>query len=212
MRGRTQPVATWRVLSPLSHAECRIEPLKLRSPLVGRQAELNTLFGALGRLSQGQGGIVTINGEAGLGKSRLVAEARNTLQKHGPGPHSDQPLIWLEGRCLSYASATAYHLWIDLLRNVLRAPPDASPNAVTLDLQQRVAELCPGQCHEIYPYLARLFAFPCRRRLRPAWTPSARSNSSAAHSKQWRPWSCVSPSGHPADRLRRPALVRSQLA
>ena len=84
-------MATWRVLSPISHAECRIEPLKLRSPLVGRQAELNTLFGALGRLSQGQGGIVSIIGEAGLGKSRLVAEARNTQQIIGLGPHSLQP-------------------------------------------------------------------------------------------------------------------------
>ena len=213
VRGRTEPVATWRVLSPLSHAECRIEPLKLRSPLVGRQAELNTLFGALGRLSQGQGGIVTINGEAGLGKSRLVAEARNTLQKHGPGPHSHQPLIWLEGRCLSYASATAYHLWIDLLRNALRAPPDASPNAVTLDLQQRVAELCPGQCHEIYPYLARLLAFPLPAEVaarldspQPAATQARHIPSSGDRGRVSR--QAVTP----ADCLRRPALVRSQLA
>jgi ABC-type oligopeptide transport system substrate-binding subunit/class 3 adenylate cyclase len=160
VRGRSEPVATWRVLSPISHTECRIEPLKLRSPLVGRQAELNTLFGALGRLSQGQGGIVTIIGEAGLGKSRLVAEARNTQQTIGLGPHSLQPLTWLEGRCLSYASATAYHLWIDLLRSALKAPPDAPPEVAARALQRWIQELCPGQCREIYPYLARLLALP----------------------------------------------------
>ena len=153
-------MAIWRVLSPLSHAECRIEPLKLRSPLVGRQPELDTLFAALGRLSEGQGGIVSIIGEAGLGKSRLVAEARNTQQVVGLGPHSLRPSTWLEGRCVSYASTTAYHLWIDLLRNELRAPLDAPPGIVAEALLGWVEELCADKCHEVYPYLARLLALP----------------------------------------------------
>ncbi|MCU0500442.1 MAG: ABC transporter substrate-binding protein, partial [Anaerolineae bacterium] len=160
IRGRAEPVVTWRVLSARPNAACGSERARLRSPLVGRQAELNTLFAALGRLSQGQGGIVPIVGEAGLGKSRLVAEARNTLQKHGPGPHSLQPLTWLDGRCLSYASGIAYHLWIDMLRNALRVSADAPPAAAAQALQQWIEQLCPDQCHEVYPYLARLLAYP----------------------------------------------------
>jgi ABC-type oligopeptide transport system substrate-binding subunit len=49
----------------------------LESPLVGREAEFAALQDALRRLQAGVGGIVTLVGEAGIGKSRLVAELRN---------------------------------------------------------------------------------------------------------------------------------------
>ena len=52
----------------------------LDSPLVGRQAEMAALNEALERLKRGVGGIVTIVGEAGIGKSRLVTELRKSQQ------------------------------------------------------------------------------------------------------------------------------------
>ena len=45
------------------------------APMVGREAELGHLRQRLARLLRGEGGIVTLVGEAGIGKSRLVAEA-----------------------------------------------------------------------------------------------------------------------------------------
>jgi DNA-binding SARP family transcriptional activator len=61
----------------------------LSSPLVGRDAELQALQGAIDRLAAGVGGIVTIVGEAGIGKSRLVAEIRkHNLAKHTIGNKS----------------------------------------------------------------------------------------------------------------------------
>src|SRR4029077_7254175 len=46
------------------------------SPFVGRQQDLATLQGLLGRAEQGRGQVVTIEGEAGVGKSRLLHEFR----------------------------------------------------------------------------------------------------------------------------------------
>jgi DNA-binding CsgD family transcriptional regulator len=46
-----------------------------RSPLVGRTAERAGLLASLERCSEGHGGLVLISGEAGVGKSRLIAEA-----------------------------------------------------------------------------------------------------------------------------------------
>jgi DNA-binding SARP family transcriptional activator len=74
----------------------------LSSPLIGRDAELRALEAAIERLRSGVGGIATLVGEAGIGKSRLVAECRR-----GVTP----PLQWIEGRCLSYATSVAYQMW-----------------------------------------------------------------------------------------------------
>ena len=186
---------------------------RLRSPLVGRQAELNTLFAALGRLSQGQGGIVSIIGEAGLGKSRLVAEARNTQQIIGLGPHSLQPLTWLEGRCLSYASATAYHLWIDLLRSALKAPPDAPPAVAAQALQRWIKELCPANATKSTRTWRACWRSRCRRTLRPPGNPrpaatQARDTFQAVETVVV----CLAKRSPLAACLRGSALVRFQLA
>ena len=76
VKGKAEPVSVYRVLA------ARQVPGKVRgiagleSPLVGREAELVALQKALERLQAGVGGIVTVVGEAGIGKSRLVAELR----------------------------------------------------------------------------------------------------------------------------------------
>src|SRR5207247_1870037 len=44
-------------------------------PLVGRHAELAAVRAAVGRVAAGQGGVLGLAGEAGIGKSRLAAEA-----------------------------------------------------------------------------------------------------------------------------------------
>jgi ABC-type oligopeptide transport system substrate-binding subunit/class 3 adenylate cyclase len=79
VKGKGEPVAVHRVLAAKAAAGGKARGIAgLESPLVGREAELGALQEALERLKAGVGGIVTIVGEAGLGKSRLVAEARET--------------------------------------------------------------------------------------------------------------------------------------
>jgi DNA-binding SARP family transcriptional activator len=63
-----------------------------RGPLVGRQAELATLGTALREAVRGRGSVVLVTGDPGLGKTRLVQEARR---------RAPAGTIWLEGRCAS---------------------------------------------------------------------------------------------------------------
>ncbi len=71
----------------------------LRAPLVGRNKELNEIKSALAELRRSKGSVVALIGEAGLGKSRMVAEARVA---------SPENIGFGEGRALSYTTGMSY--------------------------------------------------------------------------------------------------------
>jgi class 3 adenylate cyclase/tetratricopeptide (TPR) repeat protein len=132
----------------------------LESPLVGREDELAALRHAVEDLRAGVGGIVTLVGEAGLGKSRLVAELRKDLPL--PESPSQSPLGWLEGRCLSYGKSTAYLPWLDVMRGLLGIAGEHTPSDAGELLCKRLQALCPDNADDVYPYLARLLSLPVR--------------------------------------------------
>jgi hypothetical protein len=76
VKGWEQPLPVFRVLAA-KELPGKVRGIAgLESPLVGREAEFAALREALERLRAGVGGIVTLVGDAGIGKSRLVAELR----------------------------------------------------------------------------------------------------------------------------------------
>ncbi|MFN2282812.1 MAG: AAA family ATPase, partial [Anaerolineae bacterium] len=119
------------------------------SELVGRAAELSALREAMERLQSGIGGIVTLVGEAGIGKSRLIAEVRELTD-----------LRLIEGRCLSYAGSMAYGLWQDVLRALLEVTPDTPPAVVNHALRAHVRALDAERFLPTYAYLGKLLSVP----------------------------------------------------
>ena len=83
VKGKTEPVQVYKVLGQTA------EPGRLRgiegldSPLVGRDREIGTLKSVIAELRQGRGQVVSVMGEAGLGKSRLIAELQHALISEG---------------------------------------------------------------------------------------------------------------------------------
>ena len=137
------------------------------SPLVGRDAELQALQDTIDRLRSGIGGIVTVVGEAGIGKSRLVTEIRkhNLAKVRKPSQGLDPQ--WIEGRCTSYGINVAYGLWLDMLRRWLGMAPDARQTDVRDALRKHVHALCPDRVENVYPYLARMLALPIEEECSP---------------------------------------------
>src|SRR5690348_5550062 len=111
-------------------AWCRVcvwPPSKMTTPfspslvspvLVGREAQLSALDRLIDQAAHSRGHTVLITGEAGIGKSRLVAETirrvRNGLREDG----SDELLV-LQGRCFEPDHALPYAPLRDLLRTYL---------------------------------------------------------------------------------------------
>lgn len=85
-------------------------------PLLGRDEALAALEGCLDRASEGQGGVVLVSGEPGIGKTRC-AEALVALAE-------DQGALPLWGQCSEQAGAPAYWPWIQVLRDYAEANTD----------------------------------------------------------------------------------------
>jgi class 3 adenylate cyclase/tetratricopeptide (TPR) repeat protein len=152
VKGKAEPVSVYRVLAPRVASGKPRGIAGLESPLVGREAEVSALQEALTRLQVGVGGIVTIVGEAGIGKSRLVAELRKAA--------APLDVTWVEGRCLSYGESMAYLPWVDVLQGLLGMSVEDPSAAVRDALRGWVEGLCPDQFDEVYPFLGRMMSLP----------------------------------------------------
>src|SRR3954469_23214729 len=82
-----------------------------RSPLVGRKAERARLEGALQQAELGEGGLLLVSGEAGVGKTRLVQEVADG---------SEATVLWGQA---GQGGAVAYGPMVAALRSYLRAVP-----------------------------------------------------------------------------------------
>jgi len=141
LRGRSRPVDTYRVVCERDRHGRPAE-----GPLIGREAELAAVRGAFERVADGIGAIVSVTGEPGIGKSRLVADA--------VAPERDR-LRMLVGRGLSYTQGFAYWPIRDLLRDWLGVSATTREARVRLDLKAAVHELF-GPDDDRYPFLSNL--------------------------------------------------------
>jgi class 3 adenylate cyclase/DNA-binding NarL/FixJ family response regulator len=109
VKGAPDAVPVYRVLAEHS-VRTRIDVARERglTRLVARQNELEQLRHCFRLVQNGSGQAVSIIGDAGLGKSRLLYEFRQALA-------SDE-LTWLEGRCSPYNTAVAYLPITDMLK------------------------------------------------------------------------------------------------
>jgi class 3 adenylate cyclase/tetratricopeptide (TPR) repeat protein len=91
-------------------ARLDVESERGLTPLVGRDRDLGTLMDVFARVKAGQGQVVFVAGEAGIGKSRLLLEFRRRLAAAGELP------TWLEGRCISFGQSNPLLPVVDQLR------------------------------------------------------------------------------------------------
>ena len=98
LKGKVEPVPAWRLVRVRAVADGRTR--REDTPLVGREAELAVLRGALGDAVAARAArLVTLTGDAGVGKSRLVRELITDAESTA---HA------LRGRCLSYGEGITF--------------------------------------------------------------------------------------------------------
>ena len=128
-----------------------------RAALIGRDAEMRVLETALRQAVEGQGSVVVLTGEAGLGKTRLIQECRKRFIAW-VGAGSGRLPLWLEGRGASYASATPYGLYRQLVASWVAVAPDEPAARLQAALERALTNLM-GNANLLLP-LARMMGIP----------------------------------------------------
>ncbi|MGH2463385.1 MAG: ATP-binding protein [Candidatus Limnocylindria bacterium] len=141
VKGRDEPVTAWRLIGP------RLSPAGPRTTiggsLIGRDEEVGRLTRALDQLTAGQGQVVVMVGEAGIGKTRLLAEMRSLERPR---------LTWLEGHCASYGARSPFGPFLGMLRGWLGIVDEEADLAVRTRLRARLG----ADGAYLLPELARL--------------------------------------------------------
>jgi class 3 adenylate cyclase/tetratricopeptide (TPR) repeat protein len=131
-------------------ARTRLEAAARRglTPFVGRSAELEQLRDALDRASLGQGQVVAVVGEPGVGKSRLLWELTHSHRMHG----------WLsvQSTSVSYGKTTAYLPVIELLRGYFEIESRDDSRRIREKITGKVLTLAPELGPVVPAFLALL--------------------------------------------------------
>ncbi|HEY6333650.1 MAG TPA: AAA family ATPase, partial [Blastocatellia bacterium] len=112
---------------------------------IGRKRELAVIGSALDSMLGGQGHLVTIVGEAGVGKSRLLFEMRQQLE--------DRNVAVLSGRCEPDRRGISYMPFIEALRNAVNPPASGSSPELKSSVVSRIKEIDPNLEHYLPIYL-----------------------------------------------------------
>jgi len=139
LKGKRELVHLWQVIGQGAGRISLRRFAGLEAPMVGRDAELDRLLGATNALGRDQrGAVVTIVGEPGIGKTRLLSEWR-ARASIAPATRD-----WISASCLSYGRRIAYHAIVDLLLSALGSGEALDAEEVRANLSEAVTSHLDG--------------------------------------------------------------------
>ena len=152
LAGADESEATWRLLGE-AHTESRFEAKRSSAltPFVGRELELQTLDHRWGQAEEGEGQVVLISGEPGIGKSRIAETTHERLPAEGH--------IRLLYQCSPHHTNSALHPVIEQLGFAAGLDTDEADDS-KLDKLESLIALAGEDVEATAPLFADLLSIP----------------------------------------------------
>ncbi len=151
VKGKSTPITVFRLIAHQSRSAVHLNEPRYALPMVGRAAELNLISEKLAQALRGDGQIVGITAEAGMGKSRLVAEIVRVA--------ADRGVRIFASECQSYGTNNSYHVWDNIWRAFFDLDADQPVEVQQQVLEQRLAAIDPVLVPRV-PLLGLLLNLP----------------------------------------------------
>ncbi|MEW5957753.1 MAG: tetratricopeptide repeat protein [Chloroflexota bacterium] len=116
VKGKAEPVTAFAVTGLSAQRVIQLQEPNYALPMVGREAELTLIEQKMTQVLAGHGQIVGIVAEAGMGKSRLVAEVIRLA--------TGRQLMGYGGECQSYGTNIGYLVWQPIWAGIFGLDPD----------------------------------------------------------------------------------------
>ena len=139
--GKSRPIQIYSVKDEKDRPMTGQRKLNLYAKLIGRHAELNQLLRAMADVKEGQGAIISIVGEAGTGKSRLLHEFENAL--------AGEQINWITGYAFAHTQQVPYFPLVGIVRRWLELDGSATAQEMGDGIARRVGELLGSEAEEI---------------------------------------------------------------
>src|SRR5215510_1579745 len=152
VKGLAEPVEVFELVAATPVRRLQVALARGLTRFVGRDQELAALTQALAQAAQGQGQLVALLGEAGVGKSRLVYEFMHS--------HRIQGWRVLESASVSYGKATPYFPVIDLLKRYAHVEDTDDARTIRAKVTGQVLTLDETLQHTLPALLVLLDALP----------------------------------------------------
>ena len=155
LKGKSEEVAIWRAEEAKSRFGVGLDDA-VDTPFVGREDELDLLIDAFERtLARRTPQLVTITGEPGAGKSRLVDEFRHRIDDR------DDLAFWRQGRCLPYGEGVSYWAISEIVKAHAGILESEAPASAEPKLEQAVRALIddPEEADWVNTRLRQLVGF-----------------------------------------------------
>jgi tetratricopeptide (TPR) repeat protein len=166
IKGRSTSVVAHRLTGArASRSRFQVAAERGLTPFVGRERHVKLLNELLERARSGRGQVVSVIGEAGVGKSRLLHEFRRGLR--------DEPITWVEGQCSASGQAVPYQPILHVLRMSFRIENDDSAAQIREKIRQGVG-LLRMDPDAVLPVLETLLGLPVSGEALPRLDPRAR--------------------------------------
>ena len=179
LKGKTDTVRAYEITGLKADAMRTRGLLGVRAPMIGRDAQLGRLRDLYGVVRARQGRVASVLGEPGMGKSRLLAELRESVER------SDGSVRWIEGRCMSYGESMPYHLVLDLVRSMIGVGASADESQVATALETSLRDLLEKAGPKRTPISAIYFRCASTPKCRRRYRPSSRRRSNVMSHRWW---------------------------
>lgn len=149
-KGQGSPIPVFELLSTKEQIHrVRVDAERMiHSEMVGRDKELDILRLHILKVIAGEGSIVSVVGDAGIGKSRLIAELKKIADL--------KKVMLLEGRALAIGKNLSYHPIIDILKNWAGIREEESEAGSIDKLKAAISHIHPEAAAEIFPFVATM--------------------------------------------------------
>jgi predicted ATPase/class 3 adenylate cyclase len=136
VKGKSQPLTVFQLLGEQKQQAIRLHEPRYAQPMIGRRAELALIAHKLDQALRGRGQIVGIAAEAGMGKSRLIAEVIRLAQRRHVAGYG--------GECQSYGTNTSYLVWQTIWRDFFGLGQVQGPHGQLRALERSLAQISPA--------------------------------------------------------------------